>query len=320
MNIRIGNLTSGRNRVSGNDLLRRQNDAHKILSPSDIAQGKVSGGRLLYTTLGGVPRQLTADDMSVFKAKAKELGTRYKGGATIDDIVRASRPEDMQRAREIKWSTPARLRNGTIDFIASASPQSQVTRHYVTVVLTDYGAALARAATPLQAAAWLAKEGHIRWDCTCGRHTFWYRYIATSIGANALRPETGYPRIRNAQLTGLGCKHTLRTVIELRDSMLVRKQVAKMVEADRARLDNPGRTKPQTVRVTQQEADRITAGRVRRIAVKPEQRRASLPKAPSRADITQALQAFKGRKDVTSVAVTRALNALLKQTQPGARP
>lgn len=317
--IRIGNLTSGRNRVSGNDLLRRQNDAHKILSPSDIAQGKVSGGRLLYTTLGGVPRQVTADDMAVFKAKARELGTRYKGGATIDDIVRASRPEDMQRAREIKWSTPARLRNGTIDFIASASPKSSASRHYLTVVFADYGAALARAATPLQAAAWLAKEGHVKWDCSCGRHTFWYRFIATSIGANALRPESGWPRVRNPLLTGLGCKHTLRTVIELRDSMLVRKQVAKMIEADRARLDNPGRTKLQTIRVTQEEADRITAGRVRRIAVKPEQRGAKLPLPASAADIEKALKTYTGRGDAASAAIARALQALLNQTQQGAR-
>ncbi len=319
MNIRIGNLTSSRNRVAGNDLLRRQNDAQKILSPSDIAQGKVSGGRLLHTTLGGVPRQVTADDMAVFKTKAKALGTRYKGGATIDDIVRASRPEDMQRAREIKWSTPARLRNGTIDFIASASPQSPVTRHYVTVVLADFGAALARAATPLQAAAWLAKEGHIRWDCTCGRHTFWYRYICTSIGANAARPETGFPRVRNPHLTGLACKHTLRTVIELRDSMLVRKQVAKMIEADRARLDSPGRTKLQTIRVTQQDADRITAGRVRRIAVKSEQRGAKLPPPPASAsDIQTALNAFAGKRDMNSTAITRALQTLLAAHQKAA--
>lgn len=311
--IRIGNLISGRNRVAGNDLLRRQNDAHKILLPSDIAQGKVSGGRLLHTTLGGVPRQLTATDMAEFRAKAKALGARYAGGATINDIVRTSRPEDLQRARDIKWSTPARLRNGTIDFIASASPQSPVTRHYVTVVLADYGAALARAATPLQAAAWLAKEGHIRWDCTCGRHIFWYRFIATSIGANALRPETGWPRIRNPHLTGLGCKHTLRTVIELRDNMLVRKQVAKMIEADRARLDSPGRMKTQTIRVTQQDADRITTGRVRRIAVKPEQRRDTLAPKVSNSDIRAALATFKGKTDLNSLAITRALTALAAQ-------
>lgn len=318
--IRIGNLTAGRNRVANNDLFRRQSDAHRILGPSDIAQGKVSGGRLLYTTLGGVPRQLTAEDMAVFKTKAKALGTRYKGGATIDDIVRASRPEDLQRARDIRWSTPARLRNGTIDFIASASRQSPVTRHYVTVIFADYGAALARAATPLQAAAWLAKEGHVKWDCSCGRHTFWYRYICTSIGANAARQETGFPRIRNVHLTGLACKHTLRTMIELRDSILVRKQVAKMIEADRARLDSPGRTKHQTIRVTQQDADRITAGRVRRIAVKPEQRRATLGPKASSSDIRAALAAFKGKTDPTSLAIERALKNLLAAQQKAARP
>lgn len=317
--IRIGNLESGRNRVAEHDLLRRQNDAAKILGPGDVAAGKISGGRLLLTTLHGAPRQITASDIATFKTQAAALGARYKGGATIDDILKASRPEDVQRAHEeIRWSTPVRLRNGTIDFITNASKQSTATRHYVTVVLADYGAALARAATPLQAATWLAREGHIRWDCTCGRHVFWYRYICTSIGANALRPETGTPRIRNPHLIGLGCKHTLRTMIELRDSMLVRKQVAAMISAGRAHLDKPGRAKPQTIRVSQVEADKITSGRVRRIAVKPHQRGASLPKPATEADISKAMKALQGRPGIDNAVILQALQNLLNQPQKGA--
>ena len=125
--------------------------------------------------------------------------------------------------------------------------------------------------------------------------------------------------MRNPHLTGLACKHTLRTVIELRDSMLVRKQVAKMIEADRARLDSPGRTKLHTIRVTQQDADRITAGRVRRIAVKSEQRGAKLPPPPASAsDIQTALNAFAGKRDMNSTAITRALQTLLAAHQKAA--
>ena len=95
--------------------------------------------------------------------------------------------------------------------------------------------------------------------------------------------------------------------------------VAKMIEADRARLDSPGRTKLQTIRVTQQDADRITAGRVRRIAVKSEQRGAKLPPPPASAsDIQTALNAFAGKRDMNSTAITRALQTLLAAHQKAA--
>lgn len=310
--IRIGNLTAGRNRAAEHDLLRRQNSTG-ILSPEAVG-GKVSAGKLLHTTLHGEPRQITAADLAQFRAQAASLGTKYRAGVTIADLVNGSRSEDLKRARDqVLWSAPANLRNGTIDFVTNASRDSAATRHYVRISFGDYGEALARPGTPLQAAAWLVAEGHVKYDCDCGRHVFWYRFIATSISANAGRAETGFPKIRNPNLTGMACKHVLRTVTDLRSSILVRKKLADMIAADRAHLDYPGRTKPQTFRVTQAEADRITAGRVRRIALKPGQRGAKLPQPASTADIQQALKAYAGRTDQNSGAIARALGALLQQ-------
>jgi hypothetical protein len=309
--IKIGNLESGRNRVAEHDLLRRQN-AVGILSPEAVG-GKVSAGKLLYTTLHGSPRQITADDLAQFRAKAASLGTRYRAGVTIADLVNGSHPEDLKRAREqVQWSSPARLRSGTVDFVTNASRESKATRHYVKIIFGDYGAALARPGTPLQAAAWLVSDGHLKYDCDCGRHVFWYRFIATSIGANAARGESGFPKVRNPQLAGLGCKHVLRTVTDLRSSMLVRKRLADMIAADRAHLDKPGRSKPKTIRVTQAEADAITAGRVRRIAVKPQQRGVTMPTVASQANIHAAIAAFSGKSDANSLAISRGLAALLQ--------
>lgn len=315
--IKIGNLTTGRNRAAEHDLLRRQN-ATGILSPEAVG-GKVSAGKVLWTTLHGEPRQITADDLAQFRAQAASLGTKYRAGVTIADLVDGSHPDDLKRARDqILWSAPAHLRYGTIDFVTNASRESKATRHYVRIAFGDYGEALARPGTPLQAAAWLVAEGHVKYDCDCGRHVFWYRFIATSISANAARAETGFPKIRNPELRGMACKHVLRTVTDLRSSILVRKQIAKMIEADRARLDNPGRAKAQTFRVTQAEADRITTGRVRRIVVKAGQRGAKLPAPASASDIRKAMTAYSGRGDATSAAIARALSALLTQ-QGGAR-
>lgn len=317
--VRIGNLAAGRNRAAEHDLQRRQN-ASGILAPEAVG-GKVSAAKLLYTTLGGAPRQITAADLAHFRAQAASLGTKHRAGVTIADLVDGSLPDDLKRARdEVRWSTPARLHNGTIDFVTNASRESKATRHYVRISFTgDYGEALARASTPLQAAAWLVAEGRLKYDCDCGRHTFWYRYVSTAISANAGRAETGFPKIRNPNLTGMACKHVLRTVVDLRSSMLVRKRLADMIAADRSHLDNPGRAKPQTFRLTQHEANRITAGKVRRIAVKPAQRGSKLPPLASASDIHKAMAVYEGRTDSNSAAIARALQALLASQQRGDR-
>lgn len=322
--IKIGGLQQALNKLQQADAARRAADSHKILDPSSIARGKISGGRLLYTTLGGQPRQLTAADLQAFKRSAANLGQQYRAGATIGEVLRASLPEDIARAKaEILTAAPVRLRDGRVEFMVNASGKYDgPKRHIVTLLFADYGAALAQPSTPLQAAAWMAREGHVKWDCTCGRHTFWYRYISTVIGANAGRAESGLPKVRNPELRGMGCKHVLRVMNDARDSVFIRRRLADMVKADRDRLDKPARSPkaPQTIRVTQQQADQITA-RSRRIVVSSNARRgAKLPPPASAADIQAALQAFSGKRDTNSIAVTRALQNLLAAQQKAARP
>jgi hypothetical protein len=183
-----------------------------------------------------------------------------------------------------------------------------------------YSSALSRPGTPSQAAQWLMKESPLRFECDCHHFRFFLRFVATAGSWVAGRAEFGLPKLTNPTLDGACCKHLVRVMTDLQSSIGLRQRVAQMVEADQERINKPGKAKPRTFTVTQADAERMLPKNVRRIPVPASQRRASLPKAASRADITQALQAFEGRKDVTSVAVTRALNALLKQTQPGARP
>jgi len=315
--IKIGNLQQALNRLQQADLSRRAADSHKILDPSSIARGKISGGRLLTTTLGGEHRQLTAADMQAFKRSAAKLGSKYRAGATIDDVLRASLKQDIDLARtQIRWATPVRLRNGRVDFMVPASGLHDGPRqHIVTMEFADYGAALAMPATPLQAAAWMAREGHVRWDCDCGRHRYWYRFMSTLAGANAGRAEPGFPKVRNPELRGMACKHVLRVMNDTRDSMLIRRRLAEMVKADRDRLDNPQRTKVQTIRVTQAQADEITA-RSRRIVVPPQQRVAKLPPPATSQQIEIAMSKLRGRPD--SAVLLAALEHMLA-TAPGAR-
>lgn len=50
----------------------------------------------------------------------------------------------------------------------------------------------------------------IRFQCGCGRFTYWYRFIATKGGWNLGRDEHRFPKIRNPDLDGVLCKHTIR--------------------------------------------------------------------------------------------------------------
>jgi hypothetical protein len=128
------------------------------------------------------------------------------------------------------------------------------------------------------------------------------------------RSENSYPKIRAPDLQcGPLCKHLVRTLTTLQSDMLVRRRIADAIQQSRDHLDKPGRsTKLRVIRVTQAEADKLTSGSARRIAVKPAQRGASMPVAASQADLTAALAAFSGLADANSKAITRGLRALLK--------
>ncbi len=96
------------------------------------------------------------------------------------------------------------------------------------VVLNAFGEAARKLAAadaddpkaPKQVANWLRKQ-KLAFDCDCGRHRYFLRYVATIGGFAAGRQEWGYPKIRNPGLKGVACKHVLRVMAELESSGLV---------------------------------------------------------------------------------------------------
>lgn len=311
MNIRIGNAQSAINRLRQNDLDRRRS-ATTILQPTAV-QGSTSPARVLFTTLGGVARPITQQDLATFRASIAKVGTKLRQGITASEAINLSRPEDLERARkEIRYATPVLVRAGEVRFLSDSGPKSKVTRHHVTVQFVNYAAAVSRPATPLQSAAWLTSEGTLRFECSCEHFTFFLRFVATTGGFVAGRPESGYPKIRNPGLAGVACKHLIRVLTELQGSMMTRRAISRAIESDRLRLDRPGKSKPQEVRITQAEADRITSGRVRRITIiKPEQRGVHLPTPGTQQDVRRTLAALRKRSDIPAAAIAQVLQSLL---------
>ncbi|VTU25044.1 hypothetical protein SRS16CHR_03581 [Variovorax sp. SRS16] len=293
---------------------RRQ--ARTILQPDEVA-GRLSPARLLTTTLGGQVRPITPADLREFKKTVAALGDKARQGLTAKEALGLSRAIDIDRAKaEIRYSLPSRLVVGKVHLVTDSGPRSKVSRHHVNIEFVQYAAALARPGTSTQAAQWLLKDGALRFECDCEHFRYFLRFVATAGGWVSGRAEHGFPKLTNPTLDGACCKHLTRVMTDLQYSVGLRQRVAQMIEADRARIDKPGKAKPKVFIVAQRDAEAMLPKRARRIVVQPHQRGAELPPPASRADIAKALQAYTGRNDAASAAIARALQALLNQPGP----
>jgi hypothetical protein len=321
MTLRIAGALAGLNARRADDLQSRRL-ADIILTPEDLA-GKTSAAKLLKTTLGGVTRFITNADLVAFKKSATALGKKMREGLTAQEIVDLSRPADRERARkEIHASIATRLHRGEVLFTTGSGPDSKVPRHFVTVAFPGYGGAVSFPGTALQAAAVLT-SGALKFDCDCEHHRYRFRYITTLMGANAGRPEPGFCKLTNPTLTGIACKHVLRTMVELQGSMAVRKSLAKMIQADRDRL-TPG-AKTRVVTTSRAEADKALKSRARAVRTTDEKHlkviASSIKKAsagtPDASEINKTMATLQSRTDIPAQAILQALNAVLSQYPTG---
>lgn len=212
----LKNLRSANKEARGRylgDVAQRERAAN-ILNPNEVS-GEYDAGRMLQTTMGGQMRNLTLEDLRAFRANVKTAGKSFKGGITAKSVIDHSLPGDRDRANvQIRSAVPVQSLGGLIHFITNAGPNSEVTRHHVKVDLLNWSAAISSPSKPADMAKFVS-TGPVKFDCDCGRHAYWFRYIATIGKFNAGRDETGYPKIRNPELAGVACKHVLRVMQQL---------------------------------------------------------------------------------------------------------
>jgi len=309
---RVGNATQAINRLRQAELDSRREAGRKILQPGEVAKG-IAPSRVLLTTLGGKLRRISAHDLAAFRDSIRALGSRARQGITAAEALSLSRPQDIEKARaEIRYSLVARLHAGRVELVTNTGPESKHTRHFVTVEFARFTEGLAQPGTPSQVAAWLAKESPLKLECSCEHFRYRLRFVATAGGWVAGRAEHGFPKLTNPLLEGACCKHLVRALTDVQQSAGLRQRIAKMVEAERARIDRPGgRGKPQTFRVSQAEAERMLPKNARRITVIRPEQRTGLPNAAPVADIEAALKSFERRRDKNGQAIARGLAALL---------
>lgn len=244
------------------DQLRRD-FATNILNPSEV-RGEYDANRMLNTTLGGVKRVMTTEDLATFRRNAAIAGKSFVGGITPRQIIDRSLSVDRQRARQqIKWSMPAFATRNTkgnlsVRFNTDASKQNGASRHYVQVEFVGFQTAVVSGAhAPLKAARLMTKD-KVRFDCDCGRHTYWYRYLATIGNYNAGRAETGYPKERNPNMVGIACKHVLRVMAEIEGGAYTAQFLARAIAEQRKK------NSAVSVRTSQKDADENIEKQARR--------------------------------------------------------
>lgn len=223
-----------------------------ILDPRRLSGERWDAGKVLHTTLGGVKRPITANDLAAFRHNINTLRGRLRGGGiTARQVLDLSLPIDLKRAREqIHHAVPAGFNRGELHLIANAGPDSKDTRHHIKIIFPLIDTAINDVnMTPAQAAKWLTTQP-LRFDCDCGKNRYWLRYIATIGDFHAGRAEHGYPKIRNPGLVGVGCKHILRAMTEVESSPIIRSLLARAI--DTARDKDIARKK---IQIKQKEAE-----------------------------------------------------------------
>lgn len=233
-----------------------------ILNQKDVLTGKWDASKILFTTIGGDLRPITAEDLAAFRRNITTAQGKFSKGITAKQVIDWSTSADRKRATdEIKTAVPVSGANGRVRFITNAGPDSDVTRHHVVVEFLNYGAESASGSKDARQSALRLRKGPLKFECDCGRHRYWFRYIATIGGFNAGRAETGFPKIRNPQLNGIACKHVLRVMNDIQSGGAVLSFLTRLL--DKAKSSDTAKA---AIKQAQKEADRLAKNQKRRTA------------------------------------------------------
>lgn len=236
------------------------------LVASAKSKAGIDAAELLEFTLGDTKRNrelkktLDAATLKAYLENVRAASNKFLGGITPKDVINHSRLEDVKRANtQIFLASVFKRKGNVIHFVTNAGIGSKDTHHYVAVQLLEYpqlllGRTRAPAMTEVKKAV---VDGKIRFDCDCGRHRYWYRYIASIGKYNYGIDETRYPSTRNPQFTGVACKHTLRVMKHLTSPHMIA-MIGKYARDDIARASNQVRPQRKTAKQLEREAMKQT--------------------------------------------------------------
>lgn len=186
----------------------------KGILKNQVIQRQINKRQGIVLAYGMSEVQFNLGDLEQFIRAIEKAENRFNNqvqGVPYSSLLRASRPIDKQRAKEVRNATLFQRRGNIFFFHVTGNSQPF---YQVQIRLEEWtNAILAR--EPVLVSVRKMISGRISFECPCGRHQYWYRYMA-SLGNYGLKPvEKGFPKIRNKTLGGCCCKHVLKVLHEL---------------------------------------------------------------------------------------------------------
>ena len=281
----------------------RRNEVAKILSVKDIQSGKWDADRTLRTTLNGVERDITLEDLKAFKKNISTVQANFSGGMTAQQVIKHSRQIDRERAsQQITMAVPVSATKGKVRFITNAGPDSKDLRHHVTVDFLHFDSQASAANKTSRQSALSLRKLPLKIYCDCKRFRFWYKYIATIGGFNAGTPETGFPKLKNPKLGGVACKHLLRVMKEIDSGGAIIGFLTKQMDKGKAHDENKASSKfsqKEAEKLIKHQAKRTTGHEVKAREVREAIRKvaAKTPKPVKTVGATKRVKPNKNLKD-----------------------
>ncbi|HHX8293751.1 TPA: hypothetical protein ACVOYL_001863 [Vibrio diabolicus] len=204
---------------------KNRRNAKRTLTASTLAKPTNKALTALGEKAKG--QRFTKEDLIKFdkaRQRHKEVYDSKTAGITYAFLVKNSRQIDVDRANNrvddgtgIHKATLIGIKNNIVLIRVRASSVSRHEEHRVKVRLEQWDELLHEPPNgDYNQAVQLACAGRISFDCDCGRHQYWYRYLAT-MGNYCIAPpkEFAFPKIRNPELSGVACKHALKATTML---------------------------------------------------------------------------------------------------------
>lgn len=192
-------------------LLKRHIDSGEDLT---LRYGR-AGLTITYT-----PADLKEFEKAIKSAKGKHKA--HLAGVPLMHLEAMSSVSDRSRVSDIRAATLYKTGGNLLYFQVTASGETaNAPQHYQVRVRLEEWAEMLTENGPYLFRAKRACTGRISFDCGCGRHQYWYRYLA-GVGNYAVTPpgEKDFPKIRNPKLTGACCKHVLKVLKVLRSASI----------------------------------------------------------------------------------------------------
>lgn len=212
---------------------KRRRDAYRTITPAMLRRKSPADLAKLGKKEDGT--SFTREDLLQLEKNKKSFQKRFdssKAGITHAQIIAGSTEIDIKRANNqvtdgsgIRYANISIIQGNVTTLRVKASAKNGFEFHAVKLRFEEWDDALMNA-NPDKGYAKAAKaavKGRISIACDCGRHEYWYRYLAT-IGNYCLAPpkEFSPPKIRNPNFKGVACKHVLHVLNKCQTASFVK--------------------------------------------------------------------------------------------------